>query len=219
MANETQDGFLALPEAGRGAGVLVLHAWWGLNDFFKDLCRRLAAEGFIALAPDLFQGRVAATVEEADRLVSQVKRPQVIAGVQAAADRLKRQPGLAGEGLGVIGFSFGAFWALWLAQQRPEDVRAVTLFYGTRGADYSGARAAFLGHFAGNDEWEPSAGVKRLERRLRAAQRPVTFYTYEGAGHWLFDADRPEAYHPQAAEQAWARTLAFLREQLGGAAP
>jgi carboxymethylenebutenolidase len=210
MENTPPNGHLH----GQGAGLLVLHAWWGLTPFFKDLCQRLAAEGFVAFAPDLYHGKTAPTIEEAEKLRSKLKRKQAVADVITAAEYLRRLDVVTGEGLGVIGFSLGASYALGLSVERPDAIRAVVVFYGTRGGDYSPARAAYLGHFAKTDAWVAASGVKKLEKSLRAAQRPVTFFEYAGTGHWFFEADRPDAYHARAADLAWQRTVEFLRSVL-----
>lgn len=208
MAHVPQNNHLVLPPSGQGPGVLVLHAWWGLNDFMKDFCRRLAAEGFTVLAPDLYHGKVAVTVEGAKKLRGTAKRAQASAEILAAADQLQA---LTGGPIGVVGFSLGGWWGVWLSQQRPEIVRTVTLFYATGGGDFSLARAAYQGHFAEQDDWEPASGVTKLEKALVKAGRTASFYTYPGTGHWFFEADRPDSYNPAAAHLAWERTLAFLR--------
>jgi carboxymethylenebutenolidase len=132
--------------------------------------------------------------------------------VSGALEHLLHHPARRGEGVGAIGFSMGAAWALELAW-RPE-LRAVTLFYGAGEADFAAARAAFLGHFAADDPWEPQEYVDQMEAAMRAAGREVTLHLYPGAGHWFFEEDRPDAYLPEAAALAWERTLAFLREKL-----
>jgi carboxymethylenebutenolidase len=109
----------------------------------------------------------------------------------------------------------GAYWALWLADQKPEHIRAVTLFYGTGEGEFLNSQAAFMGHFADNDPYESEEWTKDTERRLKAAHRPVQFFMYPG-GHWFFETDRPDAYNAEAAQLAWERTVAFLHEQLGG---
>jgi carboxymethylenebutenolidase len=207
-------GYEALPESGAGPGVLVLHAWWGLNDVFRSLCDRLAAAGFVAVAPDLWGGAVATTVAEAEGLIGQRDDAAILQAVAGALAHLRAHPAVRGDGLGAIGFSMGAAWAVGLAGARPE-LAAVTLFYGVGEGDFAAMRAAFLGHFAADDPWEPAEGVRWLEGELRAAGREVTFHTYPGAGHWFFEDDRPDAYSPAAAALAWERTLAFLRERLG----
>jgi carboxymethylenebutenolidase len=202
--------YLAAPEAG-GPGVLVLHAWWGLIPFFQRLCDRLAAEGFVALAPDLYFGKTASTIAEAKALMEQRDSPRMQEAVVAAVKALRKR---TGKPIGVIGFSMGAEWALSLASElAPDDVRACVLFYGVGEGDFSRSRASFIGHFDPNDEWEPEKWVRYTEDKLREAGRPVTFYRYEGAGHWFFEDDK-SYYNAEAAALAWDRTLAFLRSAL-----
>lgn len=209
-------GYLATPPGGVGPAVLVLHAWWGLNDFFQGLCDRLAGEGFIAFAPDLYGGGdVATTIDEASHRLDAADHAQIREIVLDATRCIVRLEGVRPIGIGVIGFSMGAAWSTELAALRPNTVRAVTLFYGAWSPDnVADARAAFLGHFSPEDEWEPAEGVEALEQALKAAGCEVTFHFYPGAGHWFFEADRPDAYAPAAAHLAWERTLAFLRTQL-----
>lgn len=116
------------------------------------------------------------------------------------------------SGLAVIGFSLGAYYALDLAAADTEHIRSVVIFYGTGPADHSKSRAAYIGHFAENDEFEPPSNVDDLEESLRRAGRPVTFYRYLGTGHWFVEPDRSQAYNKAAADLAWERTLAFLKD-------
>ncbi len=214
MTEQSNNRYVAVPQSGKGAGVLVLHAWWGLNDFFRDFCDRLAQEGFVALAPDLFSGKVARTIEEAEHLNSQLNETEDIPPlVLSAFDELSRHPAITGNALGTIGFSFGAYWARWLAQEKPELIRAVTIFY-SDGWNVRPSNAAYLGHFAETDPYISEEGKKELEDALKALHRPTTFYTYPGTGHWFMEKDRPDAFNAQAAQLAWDRTVAFLHEHL-----
>jgi carboxymethylenebutenolidase len=215
MTDPQPQGFLAVPPAGVGPGVLVLHASWGLNDTIKTFCRRLAESGFIAFAPDLYHGKVADTIPDAEVLGNDLdaNHIQAEAEVAQASGFLNERVGQADRGLAVIGFSLGGYYALNLAAAHPEHIRSVVLFYGTdgtMGTDFTNSKAEYLGHFAENDEFETQSNVDSLEERLKRAGRPVTFYHYPGAGHWFFEPDRPE-YNPAAASLAWDRTLAFLR--------
>ena len=212
----TVPGYLAITKKGRGPGVLVLHAWWGLKDFFKGHCDELARAGFVAFAPDLYRGATASTRDGAERLMS--KLDQKVAGqdILNGVRGLQSHQAVKGKHLGVIGFSMGAFWSLWLAQELPADVAAVVLFYGTGDGNYSHIKAAFLGHFAETDEFESSAAVRDLEKDLRTRVTDLTFYTYPGTTHWFFENDRPDAYDGSAAELAWQRTTRFLTAQLPG---
>ncbi len=211
MPASQPQGFLAIPSSGKGPGVLVLHAWWGLNDTFKGVCKRLADAGFVAFAPDLYHGKVVATIPEAEKAVHDLDGKQAGDDVADAARFLFQHPGTVGRGLAVIGFSLGANFALDLSASGTEGVRSVVLFYGTGGGDFSKSRAAYLGHFAENDPFEPKAGVDELEATLKSAGRPVTFHRYPGTGHWFFEPDRPDAYNRAAADLAWDRTVAFLK--------
>ncbi|HEX6291912.1 MAG TPA: dienelactone hydrolase family protein [Herpetosiphonaceae bacterium] len=206
-------GYLAMPERGEGPGVLVLHAWWGLNDTMRAICTRLAEAGFVAFAPDLYHGKVAETIADAEALGAALdaNHVQAKAEIAEAARFLTSRFGQGEGGLAVMAFSLGAYYALDLAAADPDHIRAVVLFYGTGGGDFSAARAAYLGHFAANDEFEPLSQVDELEESLKRAGRPVTFYRYSDTGHWFFEPDRAEAYNPAAASLAWDRTLAFLR--------
>ena len=213
MTHTQPDDYLALPPAGNGEAVLVLHAWWGLNDTFKAFCTRLAAAGFVAFAPDLYHGKVADSIPDAEALgrALDANHLQAKAEIADAALFLSARAGQAGRQLTVIGFSLGAYYALDLAAADPEHIHSVVIFYGTGGGDFSSSRAAYLGHFAEQDEFEPQTNIDDLEQFLRLAGCPVTFYRYPGAGHWFFEPDRPQAYNPAAASLAWDRTLAFLR--------
>jgi carboxymethylenebutenolidase len=206
--------YLALPTAGKGPAVLVLHAWWGLNDFVKGYCDRLSQEGFVALAPDLFSGRIARTVQEAEQLNPGMDEEKEMPPlVLAAFEALRTQPAVTGNGLGVVGFSFGAYWARWLAQERPQSILAVTLFYGD-GWNVQASNAAYLGHFAETDPYVTDEAKRELEDALKALNRPVDFHTYPGTGHWFVETDRPDAFNAPAAQLAWDRTNAFLHQHL-----
>jgi carboxymethylenebutenolidase len=213
MISSQPESFLALPPSGKGSGVLVLHAWWGLNDTMKDFCRQLAESGFLAFAPDLYHGKVADTIPAAETLGQALDSNyiQAKAEIADAAIFIKEHGGQTGRGLAVIGFSLGAYYALNLSAAEPEHIHSVVLYYGTGEGDYSSSKAAYLGHFAEEDEYEPQSNIAELEESLRRAGRPVTFYRYSGTGHWFCEPDRTQAYNQAAASLAWERTLAFLQ--------
>jgi len=194
--------------------VLVLHAWWGLNRFFKQFCDRLAENGFVALAPDLYHGKVSSTISGAKHLRTTLRQTVVERELNGAVDYLRKSVATNDSAIGVVGFSLGASFGLGVAASRPNDVAAVVVFYGTRDGSYREAKAAFLGHFAENDEWEPLKDVQKLEREIKSTGHDATFHVYPKTKHWFFEVDRPDAYDASAAEVAWERTLSFLHTHL-----
>ena len=211
--DKTAKAYLAAPESG-GPGVLVLHAWWGLKPFFKQVCDKLAEQGFAAFAPDLYQDRIAQTIDEAKALLGQRDLELMGNTVKAAKDHLiSLNPG---KPIGVLGFSMGAEWSLIVAANEP-DVSAAVLFYGPGEVDFTKVKARVLGHFAEMDEWEDLDFIKAMEKDMKAAGMDVTLHFYPEVGHWFVEKDRPE-YNPNAATLAWERTFGFLRASLRGAA-
>jgi len=205
------NGYLALPAQSNAPGVLVLHAWWGLNPFFKGLCNRLAAEGFVAFAPDLNDNKVALTIDEAKQIMSESDSGRKQAVAEAAIAFLSGRSEVRKEPLSLIGFSMGAAWSLVLASEHPEEFSKAVLFYGAGDGDFAKIKAEILGHFSDADEWEEIEYVRSMESDLRNAGVKTNFHIYPQLAHWFFEDDRPE-YDPQAADVAWKRTLEFLRK-------
>jgi len=204
------NAYLAAPKDG-GPAVLVLHAWWGLKPFFKELCDRLADEGFTALAPDLRNGQIAETIEGAKELMEKSDDKFVGEIVMAAKDHLLTFS-KTGK-IGVIGFSMGAAWAMEAAMEDPDKVAATVLFYGAVDGDFKKVRSKVQGHFSESDEWEPIEYVREMEQNMRDAGMDVTLHFYPGAAHWFVESDRPE-YDSAAASLAWDRTFEFLKKNL-----
>jgi carboxymethylenebutenolidase len=205
----TISAYLAVPEHGSGPGVLVLHAWWGLTDVFKQVCDRLAQEGFIALAPDLYHGKTTTSIDEAKQLASEMIEGETSQDLTASVGYLLQQPGMRGKALGAVGFSLGGNVALGLKDQ----MAAIVTFYGTTAPEEILAQADFLGHFAEDDDFEPIEEVRQLEENIRSSGRQASFFLYPGTHHWFFEENRPE-YDAQAAHVAWERTIEFLHERL-----
>jgi len=208
------DGYLSIPNTGKGRAFLVLHAWWGLNDTIKDYCKRLSDQGFVAFAPDLYNGKLAETIEEAEILSDELDSQQAMSIISQSVDFLSKHPQAAGGKLGVIGFSLGAYFALKVSADEADRVNAVVICYGTGSADFGKSNAAYLGHFAENDPYEPAEYVEQLENELLSAGQEVTFYRYSGAGHWFLESDRPDAYNAELSQLAWERTISFLKVKL-----
>lgn len=203
--------YLAQPESGNGKPVLVLHAWWGLNDFIKELCNRLAQEGFVALAPDLYHGAVASTIEQAKQFSSALEFKPAAQEINQAVAQLQSVSGTNTRGIGVVGFSLGGAFALWLAAQESSPVVATVVFYASYGLDFSLSRSAFQFHLAETDIYEPAEEIEKTQNSLRAANKPAECYTYPSTTHWFFESDRTDAYNAKAANLAWNRTIDFLK--------
>lgn len=185
-----------------GPGVLVLHAWWGLNGDVKAFCDRLAREGFLAVAPDMMGGQGADTVAEAERLLEGIPWESKTAAARTALDWLRAET----DGpVGLVGFSMGAFVGLQLAGAGAGD--ALVTFYGAGPAE--GIRIPVLGHYCADDPYEPLADVQELFAALPQGELKV----YPNAGHWFMEPSRT-AYHAESADRAWKATLAFLQRTL-----
>ena len=196
---------------GGGPGVLVLHAWWGLKPFFKQVCDQLAEQGFTVLAPDMRDGKIAQTIDEAKELMQNSDGQLVGDTVMAAKDHLR---GLTKGKIGAIGFSMGAAWALVVASHAPEQIAAIVLFYGNEDVDVTKITAKVMGHYSDNDEWEPYEWVEKKFGEMKAAGVDATTHIYPGVAHWFVESDRPE-YDASAAALAWDRTFEFLKKNLG----
>lgn len=206
-------GYVIVPDSGSGPGVLVLHAWWGLTPFFKQVCDRLADAGFVALAPDLFAGRTTHDPEEARAMLADADMEATAHLVRSSLFALRAMPATPDRPVGVLGFSMGASWALWLASRVHDLVGATVVFYGSQNVDMAPASSPFLGHFAEDDALVDADELTLLEADLRLLDKHVTFHRYPGTGHWFFESNQP-AYDEQAAALAWERTIGFLHQQL-----
>jgi carboxymethylenebutenolidase len=217
------DAYLAPARPSPGPPVLLLHAWWGLTEMIRDLADRLAEDGFTVLAPDLFDGTVLSSIEEATAHQQKVEADEVSADrllgrVTAALDHLLAQPDVRGERAAVIAFSFGAWYGAQTAAARPE-VAALVNYYGGIGGDVpdgpeNGTRPAYLAHAAENDPYEDDpAAVRGLVTRLQDEDAGSAAHIYPGTSHWFAEPDRPE-YNQQAGELAYRRTVEFLHANL-----
>jgi carboxymethylenebutenolidase len=217
----TGGGYLAPAHEGAGLGVLVIQEWWGLVDHVVDVCDRFAAEGFTALAPDLYHGKTVPNREpdEAAKAEMALDLERAARDLGGAVDFLLAHDSVRGHGVAVVGFCMGGGLALWLATLRPDAVRAVVPFYGIapKGTepDWSALGAAVEGHFAEHDDIAPPEAVAALEARLNELGKEARIFTYPGTSHAFFNDTRPEVYDEDAARQAWVRTLEFLRSKLG----
>ncbi|MDD7969440.1 dienelactone hydrolase family protein [Actinomycetospora lemnae] len=214
----TAHGYLALPESGAGPGVIVIQEWWGLTSHIADVTNRLAAEGFVALAPDLYGGATTHDADEAGRLMQQLPVDQAATDLAGAVDFLLDHEAVVGRKVGAVGFCMGGGFVLVLAAQQGDKIGAAVPFYGVLGEDYpsfANLSAPLLGHFGEQDEMAGPEAVKQLADRIEteAGRRP-DFRLYP-AGHAFFnDEDHLGTYDPDQARIAWNETVDFLRSNL-----
>lgn len=213
---ETLTGYLARPKTGEAApGVIVIQEWWGLNEHIKDVTRRLAREGFVALAPDLYHGVVVSEPDEARKLVMELDMAAAIEEIRNAIDYLQAQNFVSGTKVGVVGFCMGGRLSLQTARAEP-DLGAVVAFYGSplTPEEVTDVTAPVLGLYGSEDGGIPVSSVRAMEDALKQAGIDTEIQVYEGAGHAFFN-DTRQSYHPEAAADAWQRTLAWFRRYLG----
>jgi carboxymethylenebutenolidase len=213
----TAKGYLATPTSGKGPGVIVIQEWWGLVPHIKDICDRFAAEGFVALAPDLFHGASTTEPDEAGKLMMSMKIDQAARDMSGAVDYLTGLDATTGSKAGSVGYCMGGGLSLYLATLK-QQIGACVVYYGVLPGtqpDLAKLAAPVLGHYADHDEWASPAAVQALEGQLRAAGKQVEFHTYANTQHAFFNDTRPEVYNAEAARLSWERTLAFYRQHLG----
>jgi carboxymethylenebutenolidase len=217
----TVPAYVSVPPQGSGPGVVVIQEWWGLVPHIRNVADRLAAQGFVAIAPDLYRGEKTTEPDEAGKLLMQMRLDQAARDMGGAVDALLAMPETTGDAVGVVGFCVGGGLALYLATLKPEVAAAVS-YYGfpRQGLDWdlSAVKGAVLGHYAEVDDFAPRELADQIEGELRDAGVRVTFYHYPGTQHAFFNDTRPEVHDPEASEQSWRRTLDFLHEHLDGRA-
>ena len=209
-------GYLATPASGSGPGVLVLQEWWGLVDHIKDVCERLAREGFVALAPDLYDGKVTKSPDEAGKLFMALNMARAGADLGGAARALLARPEVTSNRVGVVGFCMGGQLALYAAAEYPDQVGAAVDFYGVHPnvkLDPAKLRVPVLAHFAKRDNSVREPDARALVDKITAAGGSIEAHYYD-ADHAFFNDTRPTVFDKPCATAAWNRTLTFLRKQL-----
>lgn len=217
----TAGGYLALPTSGSGPGVMVIQEWWGLVPQIKAVCDRLAAEGFVALAPDLYHGEMAAHTEmdKAGQLMTELPPDRAAKDMTGAIGALLAHDACSGSQVGVTGFCMGGMLTLRIAALAGEQVAAAAPFYGAPlgddSIDWSTLSAKVEGHFAATDDFFPPEAVLALGESLRGMGKDVQFHVYEGTGHGFTNEENPLGnYHQAATETSWTRTIDLLRAAL-----
>lgn len=212
----TARGYLSVPESGKGPGVVVIQEWWGLVPHIKDVADRFAAEGFVALAPDLYHGDVAKSPDEAGKMMMALNIAQTEKDLRGAVQYLLDHEATNGDKVGTVGFCMGGALSLYAASKNPQ-VGACVVFYGIHPKvepDFDALRAPVLGIFAEKDGFVTPDVVRALEDAIREHGKSIETHTYPGTDHAFFNDTRPEVYDADASADAWRRTLAFLRANL-----
>ncbi len=200
------------PGEGEGPGVLLLHSWWGLNDWTRDFARRIAAEGYSVLVPDLLDGQNPTTEAEAQAALAGVSPDDLSGLVMSSAHTVRAASNDRDAKIAVIGLSMGASMALWLSARLPDSVGPVVVFYGAQSIDFDESNAIFQGHFAEDDHMVSEEDRVVTESFLRLGENDTEFHLYPDTKHWFFETG--DTFDEAAAELAWERTKGFLAKHL-----
>jgi len=214
----TASGYLAEPDAGTGVPLVVIQEWWGLVPHIQDVCDRFAAEGFLALAPDLYRGESTSEPDEAGKLMMALNMEQAAKDLSGAVDEVSLRS--SGDRVGITGFCMGGGLALVAATQRPDKLKACVPWYGLipwpdAQPYWDRLDAAVLGHYAGEDGFFTPEAAEELAADLRSRGKEVEIVIHPGVDHAFFNDTRPEVYNAAAAGSAWQQTVGFLLTNLG----
>jgi carboxymethylenebutenolidase len=215
---ETIGGFLAVPDKpGIYPGIIVVHEWWGLNDWVKEQTEKLAAQGYVALAVDLYRGKVAVEPSEAHELMRGLPQDRGLRDMQAAYDYLAARKDVKPGRIGTIGWCMGGGLALQFAIHQPR-LGACVVNYGSLPTDPNDIQqilAPVLGNFGADDKGITPADVQAFDKTMKGLNRRIDVKIYPGAGHAFENPNNTNGYRPEAAADAWKRTLSFLHNALG----
>ncbi len=214
-------GYLSIPATGKGPGLLVIQEWWGLTPDVQQVADRMAAAGFLALAPDLYHGQIARHTEmdKAAQLMQGLPPDRAARDMSGAVDYLAAHPAATGRGIGVVGFCMGGMLSFLIAARRGDKVKAAVPFYGfPQGAaepDWSGLSARIQGHMAEQDDFFPPAAAHALEAKLRGLGKDVTLTVHAGTGHAFMGPHNALGTLDAAlAAELWPQVTAFLHGAL-----
>ena len=196
------------------AGLILLHAWWGLNDDVKRRADILRKEGYAVVTPDLLSGRVATTIDQAkaqtkDESENEARNTKI---VDDAVTGLAKNV----DTIGIVAWSMGVWYAWKMGISRADKVGGLALFYGIGPNEPDAPKSPVLAHYAEHDEFEDLGFARQVEKEMKAAGRDITVELYPGTKHWFDEPSRPE-YDKAASDLAWDRTRAFLKKHLGPA--
>ncbi|GAB3244239.1 dienelactone hydrolase family protein [Arthrobacter pigmenti] len=217
-AGHRAHGYLAVPGPGSGPAVIVIQEWWGLTDHIRNVADRLAAEGFVALAPDLYGGSIAHDGAEAAEMMSQLPETEGAHLLNGAVDYLLGLDSVTSSTVGAVGFCMGGGFVLALAAQQGERISAAVPFYGVGPAlpgSYSRVRAAVQGHYGEQDAAYPVEAARTQEGQIRRESGTEVQFFYYDAPHAFHNDENPQGnYRPDDAKLAWNRAVRFFRNNV-----
>ena len=214
-------GYLVRPDGGSGPGVLVIQEWWGLDSGIKEMANRLGTAGFVALAPDLYHGELAAhdEMDKASELMNAMPPDRAARDMSGAIDYLAGLDGVTGSGIGVVGFCMGGMLSFLIAAARPDKVVAVAPFYGFpppgMEPDWSKLTATIRGHMAEHDDFFTPEGAKALEAKLQGMGKDVSLTIHPGTGHaFMAPHNALGTLNEEVASVIWPQVVGFLHDKL-----
>lgn len=210
-------GYLAKPASGTGPGVVVIQEWWGLDDHIAELTDRFAADGFVALAPDLYGGRVAHDADTAGAYMAQLPADQAARDLAGAVTYLLGDAEVTSGTVGVVGFCMGGSFVLSLAAQQGDKIGAAVPFYGVGNLpdDFSSITAPVQAHYGEQDAFYPVDQARAQEAKMKQQTQNTVEFFYYPAGHAFHnDKDKLGTYDAEQAQLAWTRTVDFLKTHL-----
>jgi carboxymethylenebutenolidase len=215
---ETVNGYLALPGgSGKHPAIIVIHEWWGLNDWVKQQAQQFANDGYVAFAVDLYRGQSAATPDEAHILMRGLPDDRGLRDLEAAFAYLTSRPDVNPNKIGAIGWCMGGGWAVKLAEDQPK-LAAFVVNYGSLPTDATiigKIKAPMLGNFGADDKGIPPESVHAFEAAMKATGKSVDIKIYEGAGHAFQNPNNKDGYREKATADVDTRITAFFKKTLG----
>jgi carboxymethylenebutenolidase len=215
--DETVSGYLALPDGGgRHPAIIVIHEWWGLNDWVKEQAQKYASQGYVALAVDLYRGKVAANPDDAHILMRGLPDDRGMRDLEAAFAYLNTRADVNAAKIGSVGWCMGGSWSIKLAADQPK-LAACAVNYGWLPSDaalIAKIKAPVLGNFGADDQGIPPRDVKAFESAMKAGGKTTDIKIYDGAGHAFENPNNKQGYRPEAATDAGQRMSAFFQKYL-----
>jgi carboxymethylenebutenolidase len=216
MGERVEQGYFAAPKSGQGPAVVVIQEWWGLVPHIEDVVERFAKEGFVSIAPDLYHGKTTKSPDEAGKMLMELDADRAEREIAGAGESLLKRSECSSKTYGVIGFCMGGALAQYVATREAKVGAAVSFYGGFKklSLEWKNLRAPILLIYGEKDQGVPAEQGRQLEQQLKKMGKKVQLVVYPGANHAFFNDTRKEVYKPDAAADAWRRTVEFFRLNL-----